>query len=81
MDKDFLEAINQILQELALYGRNEDSTVRQLSDNYKKLSPEQRKYNIQKLTELLKSNNNQIMFLMSIIFYRLPVKEVMEEIE
>lgn len=81
MDKDFLESINQILQELALYGRNEDSTVRQLSDNYKKLSLEQRKYNIQKLTELLKSNNNQIMFLMSIIFYRLPVKEVMEEIE
>ena len=37
MDKDFLESINQILQELALYGRNEDSTVRQLSDNYKKL--------------------------------------------
>ena len=80
MDKDFFEAISKMLQELSLYGKNEDDTVEQLVISYQRLSAEQRKYNIQKIPEYFNINNN-VMFLMSIVFWRLPVKEVMEEIE
>lgn len=81
MDKDFIESINRILQELSLYGKNDYETIQELSYNYQKLSHEQRKYNIQKVTDSLRKNGNKVIFLMSIIFLRLPAIEVMEEIE
>lgn len=82
MYKDFFESIKKVNNELCLYGKNKDATINELDENYNKLSREQKKFVIEDISNMFKTNNGyNAIFLMSTILCILPVKEVVNEIE